>query len=164
MTPPVRLTCVTPLPPRPAETSDHSNRMWCRAGALVALCAGERFAAALRVAGLTHTCVERPERGGRLCPSDSAVRSAERQRNLRWYAVSFQCHLCVCVCLCVSFCGICTSSITDTRGLSALKAKKPVQATSCEQASGHSNTTYLRLCEKTPLRICYRFNGCNYNQ
>lgn len=103
MTPPVRLTC----PPLQRQVSlgdsadvlwrDHSNRMWCRAGALVALCAGERFAAALCVAGLTHTCVERPERGGRLCPSDSAVRSAERQRNLRWYAVSFQCHLCVSV-------------------------------------------------------------------
>lgn len=102
----VRLPPPSPPPPRrrvslgdsaDALWRDHSNRMWCRAGALVALCAGERFAAALGVAGLMHTCVERPERGGRLCPSYSAVRSAERHRKLRWYAVSFQCHLCVCV-------------------------------------------------------------------
>lgn len=91
---------------------DHSNRMWCRAGALVALCAGERFAAALGVAGLTHTCVERPERGGRLCPSDSAVHSAERQRNLRWYAASFQCHLCVCECVSVSVGFVTPQSLT----------------------------------------------------
>lgn len=132
----------------------------------VAFCAGQRFAAVLGAAGLTHTCVEWPERRDRLCPSDSAVRSAERERNLPWYAVSCQCLLCMCgcVCVCVCCCGICTSSITDIRGLSTLKAKKPVQATSCEQAIGHSNTTYLRLCEKTAVQIRYRFNGCNYKQ
>lgn len=56
------------------------------------------------------------------CPSDSALHGswpskAVSERNPDWYAVSFQCHLRVC------YCGICTSSITDTRGLSVLKAK-----------------------------------------
>lgn len=88
------------------------------------------------------------------CPSDSASHGSrpsktENKRNLDCYAVSFQCHLCVC------YCGICSSSITDTCGLSVLKAKSQCKPHLVCKQSGSQTQHIFALCEKNLLRICY---------
>ena len=110
---------------------DHSNRMRCGAVHLC-VCLQERGRGSLGVAGLTHTCM-------RAVPITAALDSAfngswpcktASKGNLGWYAASSQCHLCVC------YCGICTSSITDTRGLSVLRTKSPYKPHLVSEQSG----------------------------
>lgn len=105
---------------------NHSNRMWCRAVHLC-ICVQERGCSALGVVGLTHTCMRVAQWESALLTQPCMV---ESKRNLDWYAVSFQCHLCVC------YCGICTSSITDTHGLSVLKAKSQYKLHLVSKQSG----------------------------
>lgn len=102
------------------------------------LCQDERVrgCSALGVAGLTHTCMWAVQREAasltqpRMATCQVRQREGEGERNLDWYAVSFQCHLCVC------YCGICTSSITDTCGLPVLKAKSQYKPHLVSKQSG----------------------------
>lgn len=80
--------------------------------------------------------------GAALLTQSCMVTGQVRQKEKLWYAVSLQCHLCVC------YCGICSSSITDTHGLSVLKAKshcKPHLV--CQQSGAQTQHIFLFVRE-----------------
>lgn len=82
------------------------------------------------------------------CPSDSVLHgswpsktnSIETPRLVCWVFFSM-CHLCVC------YCGICTSSITDTRGLSVLKAKSQCKPHLVSKQSGNQTQHIFRFVD-----------------
>lgn len=117
----------------------------------------QRRSSVLGVADLTHTCMWVVQREAALVTQPCMVIGQVRhtESNLDWYAVSFQCHLCVC------YSGICTSSITDTCGLSVLKGKSQCKPhLVCEQ-SGTQTQHIFSLCGQDLLKICYQCNCCN---